>query len=381
MPLDSLDLSSVLRPIEQATGLPNQAYVGRDWFEEEKRKVFFDGWSAIGFGFDAPGAGDAVPVDFLGVPLLMLRDRSGALRVFQNVCRHRGMILVNEPTRIKGVIRCPYHHWCYGLNGELRTTPDVGGPGVHDHANVVKSELGLLEVRSYVWKDAVFVNLSGTAPPFEEAAASLFDRWREFDQPMYFGGADSTFELVINANWKLAIENTCESYHLPAVHPGLNSYSRLEDHYHIENPGVFAGQGTVVYNPTLDDDGRQFADFKHLSGKWDKGAEYIALFPNIQFGVCRDHVFSMILIPTSEGATRERIALYYADAAMTDDEYAGLREKNATQWRGVFLEDIGVIEGMFRGRNAPGFDGGHFSPVMDNPTYAFHRYIAEKMAA
>ena len=35
-------------------------------------------------------------------------------------------------------------------------------------------------------------------------------------------------------NWKLAVENYCESYHLPWVHPGLNSYSRLEDHYHID---------------------------------------------------------------------------------------------------------------------------------------------------
>ena len=35
-------------------------------------------------------------------------------------------------------------------------------------------------------------------------------------------------------------------------HPGLNSYSKIEDHYHIQGlPNRFAGQGTKVYNPIL----------------------------------------------------------------------------------------------------------------------------------
>lgn len=381
MPLDDARLSDVLKPINSATGLPNEAYIDPAWFAEEKRKVFFDGWAAIGFGFDAPEPGDAVPMEFLGVPLLLVRDKKGALRVFQNVCRHRGMILVDEPTKIKGVIRCPYHAWCYGMDGALRTTPDVGGPGIHEHVDVVKSELGLMEVRSHIWKDTIFVNLSGGAAPFEEHAAELIARWSEFDQPIHFGGADSTFELEIKANWKLAIENTCESYHLPSIHPGLNSYSKIEDHYHIERPGLFAGQGTTVYSPSLDASGRRFSDFRDLSEKWDKGAEYIALFPNVQFGVHRDHFFAILLVPTSEGGTRERIALYYTDPAMLGDDYADLRAINARQWRGVFLEDIGVVEGMYRGRSAPGFDGGHFSPVMDNPTHLFHQWVAEKMVA
>ena len=55
------------------------------------------------------------------------------------------------------------------------------------------------------------------------------------------------FKLNAKCNWKFAIENYCESYHLPWVHPGLNSYSKIEDHYHIQGlPNRFAGQGTVV---------------------------------------------------------------------------------------------------------------------------------------
>jgi len=60
------------------------------------------------------------------------------------------------------------------------------------------------------------------------------------------------FKLKAKCNWKFAIENYCESYHLPWVHPGLNTYSKISDHYHIQGlPNRFAGQGTVVYNPRL----------------------------------------------------------------------------------------------------------------------------------
>ncbi|NMM43120.1 aromatic ring-hydroxylating dioxygenase subunit alpha [Rhodospirillaceae bacterium KN72] len=373
------ELDGVLRPIGQAVGLPNAAYTDADFAAAESKAVFQDGWAAIGFGKDVPGPGDATPIDFLGMPLLLLRDRKGAVRVFQNVCRHRGMILIDKPTRIKGVIRCPYHAWCYGMDGALRTTPDVGGAGINDHEDIDKDGLGLIEVRSTVWMDVVFVNMSGTAPDFAVANAPLAARWREFDHPIYHGGPESSFSLELKANWKLAVENYCESYHLPAVHPGLNSYSRLEDHYHLEEPGHFSGQGTLVYNPSPDASGRSFANFPGLSSKWDKAAEYASLYPNVLLGVHRDHTFAILLIPTGTDRVVERVELYYADPAMTEAPYDDLRRRNAEMWRAVFLEDVFVVEGMQRGRAAPGFDGGHFSPVMDGPTHLFHRWVAARM--
>ena len=83
-----------------------------------------------------------------------------------------------------------------------------------------EATLGLVEIRSHVWMDVVWINVSGDADPFEEAHAALLQRWREFDHPVYHGGTDSRFVLDVNCNWKLAVENYCESYHLPWVHPG-----------------------------------------------------------------------------------------------------------------------------------------------------------------
>ena len=172
---------------------------------------------------------------------------AGAVRVFQNICRHRGMILVDAPRKIEGAIRCPYHSWCYGTDGRLVSTPHVGGPGQNTTEGIDRDDLGLIEVRSHIWCGIVWIDLSGTAPAFDVSHADLLARWAEFEQPLHHGGPDSQFTLDVNCNWKLAVENYCESYHLPWVHPGLNSYSRLEDHYHIEAPDHHSGQGTLVY--------------------------------------------------------------------------------------------------------------------------------------
>ena len=117
----------------------------------------------------------------------------------------------------------------------------------------------------------------------------------------------------MNCNWKLAVENYCESYHLPWVHPGLNSYSRLEDHYHIENPGHYSGQGTLVYRQLKGESDQVFPDFDGLSEKWETGGEYIALYPNTLLGVQRDHCFAIVLEPVSKDRTIEHVALLYAN--------------------------------------------------------------------
>jgi phenylpropionate dioxygenase-like ring-hydroxylating dioxygenase large terminal subunit len=374
-PSNLSNLSNVRRPIAQANGLPNAHYIDPVIFDEEKAAVLYDNWAGLAVAADVPEIGDAVPVTFLGMPLLIVRDKQDTVRVFQNTCRHRGMILVDTPRKIEGAIRCPYHSWCYATDGRLVSTPHVGGPGQNTHEGIDRALLGLTEIRSHIWMDVIFINISGTAPAFGEAHDDLMDRWSDFDKPLYHGGADSRFQLEVNCNWKLAVENYCESYHLPWIHPGLNSYSRLEDHYHIESAGKYSGQGTLVYRQLKDEDDQSFPDFAPISDNWDTAAEYITVYPNVLLGVHRDHTFAIVLVPQGPEKTVEHIHLYYADG-ITD---AKLRARNTQQWKEVFAEDIFVVEGMQRGRHAVTFDGGRFSPAMDGPTHMFHDWVAAQM--
>ena len=369
------ELSHVRRPVSEAQGLPNPHYIDSQVFNEEKHAVLFSSWSGLAVTADVPEIGDAVPLTFVGMPLLVIRDKSNTVRVFQNTCRHRGMILVEEPRKIEGAIRCPYHSWCYSTEGRLVSTPHVGGPGQNTHESIDRDLLGLIKVRSHIWRDVIWINIDGTALPFEDANADLIARWAEFDKPLYHGGADSAFQLEVECNWKLAVENYCESYHLPWVHPGLNSYSRLEDHYHIEKPDSYSGQGTLVYRQLKAADGQVFADFEDVGEKWNEAAEYISVYPNVLLGVHRDHAFAIVLVPESTERTVENIHLYYATPKTND----AMRAANTEQWKLVFEEDIFVVEGMQKGRHSPNFDGGRFSALMDSPTHCFHAWVAGKI--
>ena len=377
MGLAAESLHEVLRPITEASGLPNAAYRSQEFAEIERDSLLAETWTCIGVGAQVPEVGDIQPVRLLDLPLIMLRDRGGEIRVFHNVCSHRGMELVTEPCNAPSVIRCPYHSWCYGLDGALRTTPFIGGPGTASCEGFERARHGLKPVRSALWADSVFVNLSGEAPAFADFIAPLAERWRDFDlSAITHGGADSRFEIEVACNWKLAVENFCEAYHLPWIHPGLNSYSRLEDHYNIELEGRFSGQGSVVYNPQLSVDGRAFPHFPDLPEHWLDKAEYIALYPNVLFGIHADHFWSVCLIPLGPARTLERFEIYYLGDAVRGADYEDLRAANARQWQQIFEEDRGVVEGMQRGRASPAFSGGAFSPVMDGPTHCFHKWAA-----
>ena len=52
-------------------------------------------------------------------PIVVLRDRSGAIRGFFNTCRHRGAQLCADGAGRAAKLVCPYHQWTYDLDGRL----------------------------------------------------------------------------------------------------------------------------------------------------------------------------------------------------------------------------------------------------------------------
>ena len=122
--------------------LPNHFYTRREEFLEERERVFAPMWVCIGFASDAPNAGDVQPMEFMEMPLLMVRGSDQTLRVFHNVCRHRGHVLVSERGTVKQSLRCPYHSWTYTLEGKLARTPNIGGVGINDVAEFDRAGFG-----------------------------------------------------------------------------------------------------------------------------------------------------------------------------------------------------------------------------------------------
>ena len=383
--IDKKKLDVVSNSIEKAHGLPNECYTSKDYTLIERKKLFEDKWIVAGVASSIPEIGDVKPIDILGMPILILRNKQNKIKVFHNVCSHRGVKLVSRSGKINSLIRCPYHSWSYSLDGKLMATPHIGGMNKHSAEGFDKQKSNLKEIRSYIWLDLIMININQNEMSFEEYIKPLSDRWEKFwpikDRELIHHSNDfGYFKLNAKCNWKFAIENYCESYHLPWVHPGLNSYSKIEDHYHIQGlPNRFAGQGTVVYNP-------QFKGKEKLPSfpNWPKDkeniAEYVALFPNVMLGIHKDHYYAYWIEPISHEFTLEHMELYYVgEQAAQANKFKSLRKQNHKQWEDIQKEDVDIIQGMQTGRNSPSYNGGNFSPVMDNPTHHFHKWVAQNL--
>jgi choline monooxygenase len=80
--LDIKKLMNIDRAIESANGLPNERYTSEHYLEYERNKIFCYKCTVIGVGSSIPTAGDAMPYNLLGIPLLIVRDKDLNIRVF-----------------------------------------------------------------------------------------------------------------------------------------------------------------------------------------------------------------------------------------------------------------------------------------------------------
>ena len=174
-------LEDVSRPTAKARGLAGLAFHDPAFLEMENRRLFPRCWVAAGAASDIPEPGDARPVEVAGLPLVLLRDREGAIRAFHNVCRHRAMTVVSEPCKGLKTLRCPWHAWSYALDGRLVATPNLGGIGKGEAEGFEKGDLGLKPVRTGEWLGIVFVNIDGRAEPLEHHTGPLQRRYSGFD--------------------------------------------------------------------------------------------------------------------------------------------------------------------------------------------------------
>ena len=383
-PLSVDALARTARPLAEATGLPNAAYTDEAVFGFERDAVFAPNWAALLF-VDSLAEGHVRPIDFMGVPLYAHRTAAHGVRVFHNVCSHRGMRLVDEERKVRGNgnVVCPYHCWTYAPDGELLKTPHVGGFGVHAHEKLDRAAHGLKEVRAHVWNRIVFVNLDGRAAPFGVAAAPVIERYRAL------AGADAEGRLRAPAthagtrielacNWKLACENYLEAYHLPFVHPGLAAYSPVDDHAGEFMSDACAGQVSGDF-ATQGDPQNAFPGFPGWDPARTRTAEYPVLYPNLLLGFQVDHAFAIIVTPVSAARAVQELTIFYAgDEAATSERFEAGRRSNLEAWHAVFEEDRGPCERMQAGRASPAYSGGAFSPVLDACPHHFQRWVAQR---
>ena len=199
-------------------------------FEEERTCVFHASWLYMCHASEVAEPGCVLPRTLHGEPLVVVRNRDGALNVFHNVCQHRAMQVVSGPDR-RNVLQCPYHGWIYDLDGRL-----VGARRTAHLEAFDRTSIALLPVRSAEIDSFVFVNIDGTAPPAEEVLRPVFADARACGVAPANLVKARHIDHEINANWKVVIDNFVESYHTEVAHPGYCAFADFDNAFVEDGP-------------------------------------------------------------------------------------------------------------------------------------------------
>ncbi len=359
------------KPVAEGSSLPNSAYTSEDFYKLEQQTVFRNNWVFVGFAHQLESVGDMIPIEVAGQPLVLVKGDDGSIRGFHNVCRHRGAKLVVEKKNSRKFI-CPNHAWSYNLEGKLIARPHFHGGEKHDINTETCHRADMQEVSCETWFDWVFVNLSGDAGNFIDYLEPVVKRLEGYDfSDLHFCDA---LEFDIKANWKLAVENFIEPYHVFACHPWLNGFVGMDERCppDFENHLLYCGYEFKQADPAR---GGQLPWFPNLPEEKHNRGDWFVLFPNFCFEIFPDQVDVFIATPTGSDSCHETIALYFVGEGANSEKYLQARRHVIQNWSDLNHEDIGVIERMQAGRYSDGFDGGVLSPYWDPVQQYFARLI------
>ena len=373
----SSDLLERMRgPIDRAPSLPGHAYHEPEILESEVERVFRGRWISIGLGHQVANAGDVRPVNFAGRPLVMVRGSDGQVRVFHNVCRHRGLLLVDQPCRASAeTISCPYHGWTYDLSGRCVTIPYWDRSTGKAHRPRPDEGFGLLDVRSRLWLDTIFVDLTGTAPPFDEVIAPLASRWAtaSFDQLTMI----TSWEATAPSNWKLVLENFMDAYHLGFVHPQVGTTKSAADHDVVcVSPDIFGVRyiGGAVSRawaeplPAIGQLGDRLAD----------NTESFLLFPNSLFFLHPGFIALRTVLPQTTDKAYALESVYVSEKGMAE-RFTAQRTKMIEAHRLISDQDLPILARLQATKRSPANDETRFAWDWDVRSKLFQTRVLETL--
>jgi phenylpropionate dioxygenase-like ring-hydroxylating dioxygenase large terminal subunit len=207
--LTEKEIAAVVDPDGVPSMLPPRCYYDADIYEYEVEKIFRRHWIAVGRWDQVDKPGDYFTADFIGEPLIIVRDGDGELHALSNSCQHRWAAIASG-SGSTSVFTCPYHHWTYELDGRLR------GIALQNIEGLDKARCRLPSHRVEIWQGWVFVNFDPDAEPVADKMKDIsgfLDRYGISEYRMV-----DAYHYDAPWNWKFSFENGAEAYHHVGIH-------------------------------------------------------------------------------------------------------------------------------------------------------------------
>ena len=358
-------------PPEGLTRVPYWVYCDRDIYETEQERIFRGPtWNFLCLEAELPRPNSYRRSNLGEMPVVVTRDKDGALHAFENRCAHRGSLLVLDEIGEASDIICVYHNWSYDLCGTLTGVAfckGVGGKGGMP-ADARPDAYPPRKLRVATIAGLVFGTLSADTAPLEQyLGLEIVTRIRRVMRApaKLLGG----YSQMLPSNWKLYMENVKDSYHASLLHTFFTTFQMNR----LSQKGALvisdSGGNHVSYSVAADDAGKDYAGMRAAQENFSLeapevlewvdefgdgiGLHILTVFPTFTLQQTRNSLAVRRLIP--RGLDRTELA-WTCFGFTTDDEAMTerrLRQANLIGPAGYISMEDGAAPGFVqRGVNS-----------------------------
>jgi phenylpropionate dioxygenase-like ring-hydroxylating dioxygenase large terminal subunit len=355
-----IDPDAVERALQANMTFPASWYSDPKIYAFELERIFARSWHLVAPVDQLAKPGDHIVANAGHIPVLLTRDRDGALHGFVNVCRHRAYPVAAGAGNRK-TLQCRYHGWTYELDGRLRTAPGCGFEEQFD-----KRDFSLVPVSVESFGGFAWVNPDPDPAPLRDAYPELEQLFG--DRQVSFDGYDFVrrYTYQIEANWKVYVENATECYHCPTIHSHSfsDAFDVSRERYEYVNVGRILAQFTD-YNAK----GRRFGRDRERD---DRAFRFVFVWPS-SFVAMDDMVaFSGMIIPTGPETCRFDADMFI-QPGLSDAEV----EHRLEMYTLTLSEDAEAVRIQQPGLRSRMVPHGRLMPSRESAIIAFHRMVWE----
>ncbi len=395
------DLARLIAAQPRGHSLLQPFYVSEAIYRRDMERVVLAHWHCMGHESQIPEPEDYFLFDIDRESVIVIRGKDGVVRALANVCRHRGSRICSAPSgKAKaGILTCPYHAWVYRTDGSLRNARMM--PEDFD-----KASHGLKSVALTAVEGLLFVSLAGKPLAMNAAGKMLADTVA----PYGWASAKAIHHecYVINANWKLALENQVECYHCAPSHPefvrvhsqGRESLEELRaammartraqgidipiaDHWALAAlPGEEADYcnryGMWAESVTASDDGKPVAPIMGRFSDYDRGFTVFYVGPLNHFLAYGDYGAIFRYTPRSVAETELHVTWLVRGDARQGIDYD--LDRVTWLWRVTAQADKRIVEENQIGVNSRFYEPGPYAQPIESGTQRFTEWYLKELA-
>jgi carnitine monooxygenase subunit len=328
---------------QRSYSLPARTYIQPGYLEVEQISIFHKSWQYVCHTGQLQKPGDYVAADIQGQPVVALRDKDGTLRAFYNVCRHRGHELVKDTGNIKTIV-CPYHAWCYSLDGKL-----IAARHSHHMENFNLDDFGLMPVQVEEFCSMIFVNLDSTAASLAIQSGNLAQEIQSYAPDLATLTHAHRLTYTIKANWKSVVDNFLECYHCAVAHKDFVSLVDMHN-YLVTTHGIYSSHIAPAGKTNNSAYSVEGASVQDHAVWW--------LWPNTALLRYPGSPNWMVwrFIPVDAETTAEVFDFFFEDSSATPAQMEAIKYIDEVLQK----EDIDIVESVQRGMKTPAYQQGRF---------------------